>query len=419
MSEIEKLKIKRKVIRSNLTKSITKIEKFLVEPSDETTENRVDCSKEFKEQLIEKEINLKSLNDAFENLCDISEMESGMAASYISGFSLSLSLTEANYDVALDLLKRRFDKELQSRERTFLFPSKTENRTYQNFSREGRNNFKKSEQPKQFKNDRFMQGVNYTSSPGSSCVFCGSTEHKFCEFGTVVERKNKLKLENRCFRCFSKFHLARFCRAKLDPAETVRARFAITCFVKGKIRGVNLPSNVQILMRQRDVTLACRGQRAPYYKPAVLLPTRRGKRNWKFKIAFSADIEKAFLMISIAEENRKFLKFLWFPDNCYENVKFMRMTRLPFGCKTSPFILSAAIKGHIRQFREDKSKSVEMLDTSLYVDDLYFGAKDIYEAYELSRDAVMILKAAGMNLRKLNTNCKNKINVDSTGTCSK
>ncbi|GFU70761.1 uncharacterized protein TNCV_493241 [Trichonephila clavipes] len=44
MSQIEKLETKRKVIRSNLTKSITKIEneKFLVEPSDETTENRVD-----------------------------------------------------------------------------------------------------------------------------------------------------------------------------------------------------------------------------------------------------------------------------------------------------------------------------------------------------------------------------------------
>ncbi|GFU57369.1 reverse transcriptase domain-containing protein [Trichonephila clavipes] len=110
----------------------------------------------------------------------------------------------------------------------------------------------------------------------------------------------------------------------------------------------------------------------------------------KFKIAFSADIERAFLMISIAVEERKFLKFLWFPDNYNENFKFMQMTRLPFGCKTSPFILSATIKGHIRQFQEHKPKSVEMLDTSLYVDDLYFGVKDIYEAYELSKDAVMI-----------------------------
>ncbi|GFW33117.1 transposable element Tcb2 transposase [Trichonephila clavipes] len=75
---------------------------------------------------------------------------------------------------------------------------------------------------------------------------------------------------------------------------------------------------------------------------------------------------------------------------------------------TWPWLASgiATIKKHIRQFREDKPKSVERLDSSIYVDDLYFGAKDIYEAYELSREAVMVLKAAGMNLRKLNTNCE-------------
>ncbi|GFY56782.1 uncharacterized protein TNIN_474471 [Trichonephila inaurata madagascariensis] len=36
----------------------------------------------------------------------------------------------------------------------------------------------------------------------------------------------------------------------------------------------------------------------------------------EFKIVFSADIAKSFLMITIAEEDRK---FLWFPDNWNEN----------------------------------------------------------------------------------------------------
>ncbi|GFY59388.1 reverse transcriptase domain-containing protein [Trichonephila inaurata madagascariensis] len=78
--------------------------------------------------------------------------------------------------------------------------------------------------------------------------------------------------------------------------------------------------------------------------------------------------------------------------------------KVPGKCSGWKFV--ATIKKHIRQFREDKPKSVERLDSSLYVDDLYFGAKDIYEAYELSMNAVRILKAAGMNLRKLNTNCE-------------
>ncbi|GFX32511.1 hypothetical protein TNCV_2174291 [Trichonephila clavipes] len=44
-----------------------------------------------------------------------------------------------------------------------------------------------------------------------------------------------------------------------------------------------------------------------------------------------------------------------------------------------------------------------MLDTSLHVYDLHFGANDIYEVYEYS---VVILKGAVMNSRKLNTNCE-------------
>jgi hypothetical protein len=124
----------------------------------------------------------------------------------------------------------------------------------------------------------------------------------------------------------------------------------------------------------------------------------------KYKMAFNADIEKAFLMIGISEEDRKFLKFLWYTDNPGEECKIMRMKRLPFGCKTSPFILSATIKHHIEKFRVNKPKSVEMLNSALYVDDLYFGANSVSEALELSSDAVAILKSGGFNLRKLRSN---------------
>ncbi|XP_035215539.1 uncharacterized protein LOC118189100 [Stegodyphus dumicola] len=65
-------------------------------------------------------------------------------------------------------------------------------------------------------------------------------------------------------------------------------------------------------------------------------------------IAFSADIEKAFLVISIAEEDRKYLTYLWFQNDNSESFKIMNMTRLLFGISTSPFILAATIKHHIK-----------------------------------------------------------------------
>ncbi|KFM71288.1 hypothetical protein X975_00963, partial [Stegodyphus mimosarum] len=125
-----------------------------------------------------------------------------------------------------------------------------------------------------------------------------------------------------------------------------------------------------------------------------------------YKIAFSGDIEKAFLMIKISERDRKFLKFLWYSDNPNEEYKIMRMKRLPFGCKSSPFILSATIKHHIKKYEGSKPKSFEMLNSSLYVDDLYYGGDSVRESFDLSSDAVSILKSGGFNLRKLRSNSR-------------
>ncbi|GBN44587.1 hypothetical protein AVEN_137743-1 [Araneus ventricosus] len=45
-----------------------------------------------------------------------------------------------------------------------------------------------------------------------------------------------------------------------------------------------------------------------------------------------------------------------------------------------------------------------MLNSALYVKDLYFGADSVSEAFALSSDAVSILKSGGFNLRKLRSN---------------
>ncbi|GBN56686.1 hypothetical protein AVEN_270316-1 [Araneus ventricosus] len=82
-------------------------------------------------------------------------------------------------------------------------------------------------------------------------------------------------------------------------------------------------------------------------------------------------------------EDRKFLKFLWSGGDINEDH---RITRLPFGCKTSPFISSSVIKYHITKFEADRPDSVSMLNSGLYVDDLYFGADTVREAFELSSD---------------------------------
>ncbi|GBM89320.1 hypothetical protein AVEN_120893-1 [Araneus ventricosus] len=72
----------------------------------------------------------------------------------------------------------------------------------------------------------------------------------------------------------------------------------------------------------------------------------------EFESAFCSDIQGAFLTIGIAEEHRDYLRFFWFPDKQdSKSYKILRMTRVPFGVTSSPFMLAATIKYHIRKYK--------------------------------------------------------------------
>ncbi|GFT71502.1 reverse transcriptase domain-containing protein [Trichonephila clavipes] len=121
-------------------------------------------------------------------------------------------------------------------------------------------------------------------------------------------------------------------------------------------------------------------------------------------IAITVDIERAFLQISLRDEGRDAVRF-WFPDirsNQTDPYKFQmyRFKRVMFGVNVSPFLLSATIKHHIENYREQYPAATEMLDTCLYVDDVISGADDISQALKVSKDAETIMKNASMKLRK-------------------
>ena len=67
------------------------------------------------------------------------------------------------------------------------------------------------------------------------------------------------------------------------------------------------------------------------------------------KVALTTDIEKAFLMILVAEADRDVLRFLWVDDILQEEQKVvaLRFTRVVFGVSSSPFLLNATIKHHV------------------------------------------------------------------------
>ncbi|GFR00833.1 hypothetical protein TNCT_560481 [Trichonephila clavata] len=116
------------------------------------------------------------------------------------------------------------------------------------------------------------------------------------------------------------------------------------------------------------------------------------------KIAILADVEKAFLQISMAPKDKDIVRFLI--DNGENGVNVYRFNRVLFGVNASPFLLAATIKTHIEKYVEKYPDTVRILDHCFYVDDLVTGEDDVESAFDLSSTVAKIMSDAGMNLRK-------------------
>jgi hypothetical protein len=78
---------------------------------------------------------------------------------------------------------------------------------------------------------------------------------------------------------------------------------------------------------------------------------------------FIADVEKAFLMISVNKCDRDVLRFLWLADPHQEppNIQVLHFKRVTFGVAASPFLLNATMCFHIESFKEHEPEMVDKL----------------------------------------------------------
>ena len=124
------------------------------------------------------------------------------------------------------------------------------------------------------------------------------------------------------------------------------------------------------------------------------------------QIALIGDIEKAFLMVSIQEEDRDALRFLWISDlksGTPELITF-RFSRVVFGVSASPFLLNATINYHLSTYKELDPTFVDKFLSSLYVDDIVAGSRDVESTYQFYKKARERLAVVGFRLRKFITN---------------
>lgn len=98
-------------------------------------------------------------------------------------------------------------------------------------------------------------------------------------------------------------------------------------------------------------------------------------------VVLAGDIEKAFLMTSIAKEDRDrdTLRFLWVDDpfEKFPEVITLRFKRVVLGVSASPF----PTKHHIDQYCSADPQLVDQFLCSIYVDDVVCGSSDAYDLY--------------------------------------
>ena len=133
-------------------------------------------------------------------------------------------------------------------------------------------------------------------------------------------------------------------------------------------------------------------------------------------IALTADIEKAFLMVSMDEASKDMLRFLWFknPIETTPEVIQLQFCRLVFGLRPSPSILGSTIRYHLdscEKLNPELSYVISLLRERLYVDDFLGGADSIKKAEEIYKNSKAIMLKGGFNLRKWNSNSKELIDM--------
>ena len=123
-------------------------------------------------------------------------------------------------------------------------------------------------------------------------------------------------------------------------------------------------------------------------------------------IAITADIQKAYLQINVAEEHRDFLRFLWFDDVFADspNIVKYRFRRVIFGATCSQFLLNGTVRKHGRTYESIDPDFARRVRKHFYIDDLNTGVNTVEEGMMLYKKIKLRFSECSFNITKWRTN---------------
>ena len=172
-----------------------------------------------------------------------------------------------------------------------------------------------------------------------------------------------------------------------ENAETTKLRVVYDASCKDRKTGVSLNSCLHV---------------GPSLTPMIFDVLLRFRAN---QVTLVGDIAAAFLNIEIHPEDRDCLRFLWIDDinSPDPEIITLRFQRVVFGCNSSPFLLNAVLRHHIKKYEEKDPEFVRKLLGGFFVDDLVTGGGNVQETLSLYEKAKERMSAGGFSLRKWKT----------------
>ncbi|GFW62653.1 integrase catalytic domain-containing protein [Trichonephila clavipes] len=124
----------------------------------------------------------------------------------------------------------------------------------------------------------------------------------------------------------------------------------------------------------------------------------------KYKIGVISDIEKAFLQIGVREQDREFLRFMWYDRENRDHIKIYRHRRVVFGVTSSPFLLGATLNHHLDNAHGNFDNIAKILRKSFYVDNCVTSFETEEQLQKFIVESKILLSSAHFNLRDWQSN---------------
>ncbi|GFW42018.1 uncharacterized protein TNCV_1904761 [Trichonephila clavipes] len=116
------------------------------------------------------------------------------------------------------------------------------------------------------------------------------------------------------------------------------------------------------------------------------------------RIVFTADIEKMYRQILVADEDQKYQQILW-RNNSNENIPTYKLKTVTYGLASASFLATRCIK----QIPLDNPNLSRTLQEDIFMDDLLSGSDTSNNAIAICKDIAHVLSTRRFHLRKWNS----------------